>query len=304
MKLEIINEDFDKAIALLEDSLFKSNFDNTDPESLKLLKLLEAREQNPKFEYDLAELICGEGQNPFPYRSSFHLTEFFRNIGFRFQHDGSTRRFWVENVLKQLNIGEIAKIIRLGLFNKREFKAYAQTQNIELEELYNKAIKEFQSFIEISASPAVGIDLALLLNMNVNTELLFNQETNTKDTELNSLIDESKNRFLNPSDKQIALEKIWDAFERIKTYYNPDKKKSLITLINNISTDIDAAEFEKEFRTLTEIGNSYRIRHHEKGKRKIDDHFQMDYLYFRVLALIDLCIKAINKRQQVPGENG
>jgi hypothetical protein len=77
MKLEIINEDFEKAIALLEDCLFKSNFDNTDPESLKLLKLLEAREQNPKFEYDLAELICGEGQNNPPLRArlSYRLAQ-------------------------------------------------------------------------------------------------------------------------------------------------------------------------------------------------------------------------------------
>ena len=167
MKIQIIQQDFDKAITLIEDYQFKINLDNTNPENLKLLKLLEAREQNPKFEYELAEFICGEGENPFPYRSSFHLTEFFRNLGFRFQHDGTTRRFWVENVLKQVNISKIAKIVRLGLFNKRDFIAYAKVRNVDPDTLYNLAIKEFQIFIKNSASPVSGIDLALLLNMNV-----------------------------------------------------------------------------------------------------------------------------------------
>jgi len=295
MRVEIKYQEIDKAIALVEDYVFKANLDSTNPDNLKLLKLLEAREQNPKFEYDLAEFICGEGDNPFPYRSSYHLTEFFRNLGFKYQHDGSTRRFWVENVLKQLNTKDISRIIKLGLFNKRDFRAYARTRNIDFDKLYSDAIREFQLFIESSLSTMAEFDLALLLNMNVNTDLLFNQEINTKDQELNKLINESKQRFLNPNDKHIALEKIWDAFERIKTYYDTDKKQSLSILLDNISTDIEKAEFENEFKTLTIIGNTYRIRHHEQGKKIIEDPLQIDYLYFRVLTLIDLCTRVINK---------
>jgi hypothetical protein len=297
VQFQIKYEDFDKAIAALEDFIFKTSIDSSDPEDLKLLKLIEAREQNPKFEYDLAEFICGEGENPFPYRSSYHLTEFFRNLGFRYQHDGTTRRFWVENVLKQLNTQEISKIIRVGLFNKRDFRAYARIKNVEFDKLYSSAISEFQSFIQDSINSMAEFDLALLLSMNVNTDLLFNQEIHTKDVELNKLIDESKKRFLNPSDKQVALEKIWDAFERLKTYYGQDKKKSLNTLLETIAINIDKSEFEKEFGNLTVIGNSYRIRHHEQGKIEIDNHLQIDYLYFRVLALIDLCIRVINKNR-------
>ena len=294
MRFQANHKDLAIAIAIVEDFVFKTEFETTNPEDLKLLKLLNAREQNPKFEYDLSEMICGDGENSFPYRTSYYLTEFFKYLGFSYEHDGTTRRFWVEDVLKQLNIKDISKIIRLGLFNKRDFRNYARQKNKDADELYNSAIVEFKNFIEDSINTSNELDLAFLLNMNVNTELLFNQDTHTKDNELNNLIDESKRRFLNPNDKQIALEKIWDAFERIKTYYDLNKKNSLSILLSAISKDIDRSELENEFKTLTEIGNNYRIRHHEKGKKTLTEPSQIEYLYFRVLALIDLCIKSIN----------
>jgi hypothetical protein len=287
--------ELEKAIAIVEDYQFQTELSNSNPEDLKLLKLLKAREQNPKFEYILAEFICGEAVNSFPYRSSYYLTEFFKNLGLKYEHNGTTRRFWVEDVLKQLNIKDIAFIIRKGLFNKRDFRNFAKKENKDFDEIYNAAIEEFRTFIDDSNSEATEIDLAFLLNMNVNTDLLFNQDSNTKDVELNILIKESKSRFLNPKDKQIALEKIWDAFERIKTYFSADKKKSLTILLEQISSEIDKSELESEFRTLTSIGNNYRIRHHEQGKKSLTENDQIDYLYFRVLTLIDLCIKSINK---------
>ena len=53
MKFITNYKDLDTAIAIVEDYVFKSELDNTNPEDLKLLKLLKAREQNLKFEYDL-----------------------------------------------------------------------------------------------------------------------------------------------------------------------------------------------------------------------------------------------------------
>lgn len=68
-----------------------------------------------------------------------------------------------------------------------------------------------------------------------------------------------------------AVEKIWDAFERIKTYYYPelDKKKSANKIIDELSNGNDSIKsmFQAEFKYLTDIGNSYRIRHHEKTNR-------------------------------------
>ena len=48
--------------------------------------------------------------------------------------------------------------------------------------------------------------------------------------------------------------------------------------------------FETEFKALTNIGNSFRIRHHEKNKIDITDDRQYDYFYKRCLALISVAI--------------
>lgn len=58
----------------------------------------------------LAEMICGdEPYNEFfPYRTSSELTHFFRDLELHYVHDGSTRRFWVESVLKELNDGVVS----------------------------------------------------------------------------------------------------------------------------------------------------------------------------------------------------
>lgn len=91
-----------------------------------------------------------------------------------------------------------------------------------------------------------------------------------------------------------ATEKIWDAFERIKTYYNPalNKKNSSKKIVNDISMGCSEIkeEFNEEFKKLTEIGNKFTIRHYEKDKIDIIDKRHYDYLYKRCLALITTVI--------------
>jgi hypothetical protein len=52
----------------------------------------------------IAEMICGDSPfDYFPYRSSSYLTRFFIDLDLDYSHDGSTRRHWVTDVLKELN---------------------------------------------------------------------------------------------------------------------------------------------------------------------------------------------------------
>lgn len=54
---------------------------------------------------ELAELICGNSSAEdsfFPYRSSSYLTEFFEDIDTPYKHDGSTRAWWVADVLAKI----------------------------------------------------------------------------------------------------------------------------------------------------------------------------------------------------------
>lgn len=54
----------------------------------------------------LAELICGNRAEDetcfFPYRSSYYLTAFFRDAETEFEHDGSTRTWWVADTLESI----------------------------------------------------------------------------------------------------------------------------------------------------------------------------------------------------------
>lgn len=97
-----------------------------------------------------------------------------------------------------------------------------------------------------------------------------------------------------PKARQDAVEKIWDALERLKTYYsNLDKKKSAEKIVNDMSNGEPNFFnlFNDEFRKLTEIGNNFRIRHHETNKVDIVDARHYDYLFNRCLSLIALSIQ-------------
>ncbi|MGL4394136.1 MAG: hypothetical protein ACRCS8_02825 [Brevinema sp.] len=51
----------------------------------------------------LSDFICGD-ESIYPiYRSSYYLTQFFKNIGIDETHDGTTRKFWVQSILENLD---------------------------------------------------------------------------------------------------------------------------------------------------------------------------------------------------------
>ncbi|MCO0597261.1 toll/interleukin-1 receptor domain-containing protein [Peribacillus butanolivorans] len=53
---------------------------------------------------NFASMICGDFPfNHFPYRTSAKLTSFFHYLNLDYSHDGSTRKYWVESVLSDLN---------------------------------------------------------------------------------------------------------------------------------------------------------------------------------------------------------
>ena len=98
----------------------------------------------------------------------------------------------------------------------------------------------------------------------------------------------------NPTARQDSVEKIWDALERLKTYYTTlDKKHSSKKIVNDMANGNDdfADLFNNEFKVLTDIGNKYRIRHHETDRIDITDVRYYDYFFNRCLSLIALAIQ-------------
>ena len=135
--------------------------------------------------------------------------------------------------------------------------------------------------------------------MDVNLSTQIKAEL-PQEPSLRELIQMAENYFIkeDTASKQLALEKIWDAFEKLRTYYSTDKKTSMSRLIDKISNgDTSLAErLNAEFFELGKIGNNYQIRHFETGKLPISDLRLKEYWYQRCLSLINLSIKFIGDK--------
>ena len=132
----------------------------------------------------------------------------------------------------------------------------------------------------------------------VNEVLLNSLEIQDLEPTLGELIAESIDRFKSPKKKErsIAIEKLWDAFERLKTIENPDDKKSSSNLLLTKASQGQSHFFEllkKECEELTSIGNKYQIRHFEMNKNQIVSEEHIDYFFYRMYSLLSLLVKAL-----------
>ena len=116
------------------------------------------------------------------------------------------------------------------------------------------------------------------------------------DPHLDAKIDSAVSKCGDPDSnvRQEALEALWDALERVKTVIDPnDKKQSADALIGLMAGDVAGrAVLTDEFRTLTEIGNEFQIRHHEVARHPIDSAM-IDLFFVRGLALVEGAVRAL-----------
>ena len=123
----------------------------------------------------------------------------------------------------------------------------------------------------------------------------------TGDTELDGLLDAAVKRFVMPKSdaRQDAMEKLWDAFERLKTIEMPSDKRAGTDILIDKATAGGGAVFRSaiaaDFRELTRLGNELRIRHSEVGKEAVGDNGEKDYLFTRLFSLIWLALNAIGR---------
>ena len=187
---------------------------------------------------------------------------------------------------------------------------YSETSDLELFVMNNQSYCVFDA-IELFAQYNHDNNFADEVNALLNNhafdykmlgdkisiaQLNFQTKEIIKEQGLKELIEQATSLYRsdNISDKQIAVEKLWDAFERLKSYHiDLDKKKSAEKIVNTISNDNEVYKslFKEEFDKLTKIGNGYRIRHHETDKIDIIDINYYDYFYQRCFALVDLALK-------------
>lgn len=101
-------------------------------------------------------------------------------------------------------------------------------------------------------------------------------------------------RDVAPRARALAVEKLWDAWERLKTLDDgKDKKASVKALLDGVEKEgAFRALLETEALALTAIGNDFQIRHFETNRAAVGKPEQLDYLFHRLLALITLLVQS------------
>ncbi len=133
------------------------------------------------------------------------------------------------------------------------------------------------------------------LSPTVLREALSNTIFRTGDSTLDKMLQEARLKFMSPNKdiRREALERLWDCWERIKTLEIPGNKKlSIGILLDKAAVEVEVRQLlEEEAKKLTDIGNSFHIRHSEVTQTRISDSDQIDYLFHRLFALIQLFLK-------------
>lgn len=132
----------------------------------------------------------------------------------------------------------------------------------------------------------------IIYQNKLQKELIYIETYKSKDSDVNKLMLEAKKNFLDDN-IQIALEKIWDAMERVKSLEHSDKKQSVNIICSKLGNEIESKFFDTEYQTLTNLGNSYQIRHFEKDKKPIINNETRKYLFFRVLSIVNLTLNKV-----------
>lgn len=163
-------------------------------------------------------------------------------------------------------------------------------------------VQHFNGTIRRNAQIVVDLlEVALSEQASLSYDLVDFQ---IDDHEFNKLVEQAF-QYYKEARIDTATEKIWDAFERIKTFYKQyDKKGSITKLIDIVSKN--NAEYremvEEDFTSLTKLGNDFRIRHHETNKKDICCKEHYDYLFHRCIAVLRLVTSVL--RENSLNENG
>ncbi|WP_412064667.1 hypothetical protein [Rhizobium sp. SYY.PMSO] len=119
----------------------------------------------------------------------------------------------------------------------------------------------------------------------------------TLDSELNRMLEAARSRIIDPDEeiRREALEKLWDAWERLKTQgAGSDKKVQTSALLDataGSSSPVLRKALENEAHELTWIGNNMQIRHSEKGKERVAKVEHVDYLFHRLFSLVQVILR-------------
>ena len=129
-------------------------------------------------------------------------------------------------------------------------------------------------------------------------QLVAKASFGTGDAEADRLLMLARKQFTSPhiEARRDGLEKLWDAFERVKTLEpGPDKKSQANALLDRAASLRFRTMLGDEAKALTEIGNTFRIRHAETTQEILTSPEQMDFLFHRMFSFIRFVLKATGR---------
>lgn len=128
-------------------------------------------------------------------------------------------------------------------------------------------------------------------------ETEIQQELQSGEEEIDRLIAVAVDEYHDPDPdvRRQALEHLWDAWERLKTLLDPEKRVGVARLLDAaVGSDHLRERMDTESRELTDIGNRFRIRHSETDRHPITSRLDIDYLFHRMYALLARLIRGHN----------
>lgn len=131
-------------------------------------------------------------------------------------------------------------------------------------------------------------------------EQLQAAEFQTGDATLDAMLGSARTKFLNPNPdvRREALERLWDAWERIKTIEpGKDKKAQATAILDKAASEPNfRALLEREAMELTSVGNDFLIRHSETNRTAIQSNAHVDYLFHRLFSLVWMLVTTRSRK--------
>ena len=132
-------------------------------------------------------------------------------------------------------------------------------------------------------------------------EPLLRTQFHTGEAELDRMLETARRKFMHPAEsvRREALEKLWDAWERLKTIEPGKDKASQVTALLDRAGGPPGSKFrdmlESEAQELTRVGNTFQIRHSETSQESLRASDHVDYLFQRLFSLIRLLLHATGR---------
>lgn len=192
--------------------------------------------------------------------------QLFKLIEFLYVHSSEPTKFRYHPFYNHTDIGEVSRPIGMKKFTN------------EINSLFHRLKVNFQ----------LSSGKVIIMGNEIFEKMIDPNIFNTGDELTDKLLKDSIKFFkeTDRNNKSLALEKLWDGWERIKTLEDNNKQIGIKKLLKNGIANEELRKYiENEAKNLTDIGNNFQIRHFEKDKISLNEE-DLDYLYYRLFNLI------------------